>query len=49
MFSNGHITYISGHFISEKGKHTPFNPLLLFFSYLAAHLDNTEKYPGTEY
>ena len=28
---------------------TTINPLLLFFSYLAALLDHTEKYPGTQY
>ena len=45
-------TYDSRQHPRERSKTeilTTINPLLLFFSYLAALLDHTEKYPGTQY
>ena len=45
-------TYDSRQYPRERSKTeilTTINPLLLFFSYLAALLDHTEKYPGTQY
>ena len=45
-------TYDSRQHPRERSKTeilTTINPLLLFFSYLAALLDHTEKYSGTQY